>query len=377
MSVLARLGKDELLALAREADLPGRSAMSKDELVAALSDRLRASPTDAGPTTGGRPGRVPARDRRWLDLVDRDGLCDEVLPNGVGCDLPPVRQADRCALHGGIDLTDLILPILGELGPQTWPTLRRHQRLASYDPDPLGLDPVATEMLWWVLSHLYHRWFRIVVEGIDHVPTEGPALIVPNHGGGALPYDAMMVQLAVAEESATPRRVRMVGTEIFNMLPWVSHLYRRSGGAYAARADADWILSRGHLLGVFPEGAAGFQKPHSEAYRVQRFGRGGFAATAAAHDAPIIPVAVVGSEDVHPIVFSSAALARLVRLVFPEQRVDEIGVFLNPIPLPVQWRIRFLDPIRLPPDPDRLDVLEAAEATRNAIQHALDEMLGR
>jgi 1-acyl-sn-glycerol-3-phosphate acyltransferase len=206
---------------------------------------------------------------------------------------------------------------------------------------------------------------------------DGPGLIVPNHGGGALPYDAMMVQLAVLEEAPRPRRVRMIGTEIFNMVPWLSHLYRRSGGGYASRADADWILSRGHLLGVFPEGAAGFQKPHSEAYRVQRFGRGGFAATAATHGAPIVPVAVVGSEDVHPIVFSSSALARLVRLVFPEQRVDEIGVFLNPIPLPVRWRIRFLDPIEVGPDPDRLDILEAAEATRTAIQRALDDMLGR
>jgi 1-acyl-sn-glycerol-3-phosphate acyltransferase len=215
------------------------------------------------------------------------------------------------------------------------------------------------------------------VEGIEPVPIDGHGLIVPNHGGGALHYDAMMVQLAVLEEAPIPRRVRMIGTEIFNMVPWLSHLYRRSGGGYAARADADWILSRGHLLGVFPEGAAGFQKPHSEAYRVQRFGRGGFAATAAAHDAPIVPVAVVGSEDVHPIVFSSSALARVVRLVFPDQRVDEIGVFLNPIPLPVHWSIRFLEPISLGPDPDRLDILEAAEATRTAIQRALDDMLGR
>jgi len=63
--------------------------------------------------------------------------------------------------------------------------------------------------------------------------------------------------------------------------------------------------------------------------------------------------------------------------VFPEQRVDEIGVFLNPIPLPVRWRIRFLEPIEVGPDPDRLDILEAAEATRTAIQRALDDMLGR
>lgn len=371
MSVLDRLGRDDLLALAREADLAGRSAMTKAELAAALTERLRASAHRAYPAV------EPLPPGRWSTMVDRDGLCDAILPNGVGCDLPPVVGKDHCGLHGGSPIEDVAWPILGDLGPGTWPPLRRHQRMASYDPDPLGLDPVAAEVLWWLVSHLYHQWFRVDVEGIEHVPMDGPGLIVPNHGGGALPYDAMMVQLAVLEEAPIPRRVRMIGTEIFNMVPWLSHLYRRSGGGYAARADADWILSRGHLLGVFPEGAAGFQKPHSEAYRVQRFGRGGFAATAAAHDAPIVPVAVVGSEDVHPIVFSSSALARVVRLVFPEQRVDEIGVFLNPIPLPVHWSIRFLEPIPLGPDPDRLDILEAAEATRTAIQRALDDMLGR
>lgn len=379
MSVLERLSRADLLALAREADLAGRSRMTKAELAAALTDRIRSSPNGrvTHTTGGGGPAETRWPGRRFVESVDRDGLCDALLPTGVGCDLPPVRGRDHCGLHGGGAIEDIALPVLGELGPHTWPTLRRHQKLASYDPDPLGLDPVAGEIVWWLLAHLYHRWFRVSVEGIEHVPMDGPGLVVANHGGGALPYDAMMLQVALLEEAALPRRVRIVGTEIFNMVPWLSHLYRRTGGAYAARADADFVLSRGHLLGVFPEGAAGFQKPHSEAYRVQRFGRGGFAAVAARHSAPIVPVAIVGSEDVHPIVFSSTALARLVRLVFPDQRVDEIGVFLNPIPLPVSWRIRFLDPIEVSPEADRLDVLEAAEATRTAIQRALDEMLGR
>lgn len=376
MNELERLGRDQLVALAREALIPGRSTMTKAHLVEALGARLRAQPPSVAPS-GGRPRPGGHPDRRWHASIDRDRTCGARLPSGIGCDLPPRTGEEACGLHGGGNIGDVALPILGEIGPSTWPALRRHQRLASYDPDPLGLDPVAAEIAWWAIAPLYRQWFKVEVQGIEHVPMGGPGLIVPNHGGGALPYDAMMVQLALLEEAPVPRRVRMVGTEIFNLVPWLSHLYRRTGGAYAARADADFILSRGHLLGVFPEGAAGFQKPHSEAYRVRRFGRGGFAASAASHRAPIVPVAIVGSEDTHPIVFSSPLLARLVRLVFPEQRVDEIGVFLNPLPLPVRWRIRFLPPIHLPEGADRLDVLEAAEATRRTIQANLDEMLGR
>jgi 1-acyl-sn-glycerol-3-phosphate acyltransferase len=158
----------------------------------------------------------------------------------------------------------------------------------------------------------------------------------------------------------------------------VSHLYRKVGAAYAARADARELLNRGHLLGVFPEGERGFMKPVWEAYRVGRLGRGGFAELAEETSSPIIPVAIIGSEEVHPTVMVSKKLARLVRMFFPDQRVEEIAIALNPIPLPIRWRIRFLPPV-MPSKPghhlDTLDQLERAEDVRRSIQNALDEML--
>ena len=89
-------------------------------------------------------------------------------------------------------------------------------------------------------------------------------------------------------------------------------------------------------------------------------------------------VAIVGSDEVHPALFSSQVLARLVRLVWPSQRVEEMAVYLNLIPLPIRWRIRFLEPI--PPshagtDPDPLEMLERTEAIRKMIQQNLTKML--
>ncbi len=357
MSDLSDRTVADLRRMAARAGIEGRSTMRKADLVAAL-ESLTARPQ--------------APWGRFLSLEDQ---CTRRLPNGARCDLPPVRGGQRCVLHGGSDVGDVTIPALGRLGPDTWPTLRRHQRLASYDPDPLGADPVASEIVWWLLDFLYRDWFEVSVEGINHVPMEGPALLVPNHAGAALPYDAFMLQLAVANEAALPRRVRIVGTELFNMLPFAGNLFRRSGGAYASAEEADWILDHGHLLGVFPEGVAGFQKGGQGTYQTVRFGRGGFAATASQHAAPIIPVAILGSEETHPVLFTSKRLATLVRLFLPDQRVDEMAVWLNPIPLPVKWRIRFLPPIHVPPDADRLTVLECAEATRTAVQGALDEMV--
>ncbi len=388
---LTSMTKADLMALARDQELVGRSTMNKPALIEALSDN--ESPTeapDAEPESGGItiPGIAPedraeararreALNERLAGFVDTSTHCDWTTTEGHPCGLPIVAGTTRCGLHGDGSIADCAIPLTGQLGFSSWPPLWRHISLATYDIDSFGLDPVVAEMAWHVLNTLYFDYFRVEVEGIENVPMEGGAVLVANHGGAALPYDGAMLSLAVMNEARIPRRVRVIGTEIFNMLPFVSHLYRKVGAAYAARADARELLSRGHLLGVFPEGERGFMKPVWEAYRVGRLGRGGFAELAEETSSPIVPVAIIGSEEVHPAVMVSKKLARLVRMFFPDQRVEEIAVALNPIPLPIRWRIRFLPPV-MPSTTghlDALDQLERAEDVRRSIQGALDEML--
>jgi 1-acyl-sn-glycerol-3-phosphate acyltransferase len=394
-SDLESLTKAELLVLAREASIRGRSSMTKAELVAALSSDSGASGLTGHPSIVEGLGSIPipgvsiedrieARERRaalqhrLAGFVDPSTHCPWMSIEGHPCGLPVVAGYSSCGLHGGGDIADVAIPITGVLGFSSWPTLWRHLTLATYDADPFGLDPIVAEMAWHVLNGFYYDYFRVEVEGIEHVPESGAGVVVANHGGAALPYDAAMLTLAVLNECPVPRRLRVVGTEIFNMLPGISHLYRKVGAAYAARDDARAILERGHLLGVFPEGERGFMKPVWDAYRVGRLGRGGFIEIAEEAGAPIVPVAIVGSEEVHPAVMTSKRLARIVRMFFPEQRVEEIAIALNPIPLPVRWRIRFLEPVAPGPSPEGLDALEQlerAEDIRRSIQSALDDML--
>jgi 1-acyl-sn-glycerol-3-phosphate acyltransferase len=385
--------KAQLMVIARERDLTGRSTMTKAELIDALGQHEVTPPADRPDIEGlGRisiPGIAPedraeARSRREAlnerlsGFVDTRTHCTWTSVEGHPCGLPVVTDTKACGLHGDGSISDRAIPLTGQLGFSSWPPLWRHLSLATYDIDAFGLDPVIAEMAWHVLNMLYYDYFRVEVEGIEHVPMDGGAVLVANHGGAALPYDGAMLCLAVMNEAEVPRRVRVVGTEIFNMLPGVSHMYRKVGAAYAARDDARELLRRGHLLGVFPEGERGFMKPVWEAYRVGRLGRGGFAELAEEASAPIVPVAIIGSEEVHPAVMVSRKLARLVRMFFPEQRVEEIAVALNPIPLPIRWHIRFLPPV-MPSAKDHhldsLDQLERAEDVRRMIQSALDDIL--
>ena len=374
-SALRKLRKQELLAMAETAGLRGRSRMTKEELVQALA--APAPPPVPEASGEPKPGeRRAALAARLAEFVDWTQHCPWTSIEGYPCGLPVVRGARSCALHGGADVADLGIPITGKLGFDAWPVALRHLWLASYDVDPIGLDPVIAEMVWHIANMLYFDYFRVEVEGIEHVPMDGPGVLVANHGGAALPYDSAMLMLAVLNEAPRPRRVRVTATEIFNILPWVSHLFRKVGAAYASREDAAHILEAGHLLGVFPEGEKGFMKPVWQSYRVQRFGRGGFVDVAEHVGAPIVPVAILGAEEVHPAVVVSKTLARLARLVWPQQRVDGIAVFLNLIPLPVRWRIRFLPPVYPEGgDPDPLRMLERTEAIRGTIQDNLDEML--
>lgn len=369
MSEYRSMRKDELLAMARQRDLAGRSKLNKAELIAAL---------EAGDDTGSdrrSERRREALYERLAKFVEPDRRCLWTSVEGHPCALPVATGSDNCALHGGLDIWDLAVPLLGKLGFDTWPVLLRHVWLASYNVDPLGLDPVVAEMVWHVINGFYFDYFRVEVEGIENVPMVGPAVLVANHGGAALPYDAAMLMAAVANEAPLPRRVRVTGTEIFNMLPTISHLYRKAGATFASRGDAARILTDGHLLGVFPEGERGFMKPVWQAYQLQRFGRGGYVEVARNAGAPIVPVAIVGAEEVHPGLFVSKTLARLVKLVLPQQRVDKVAVFLNPIPLPIRWKIRFLTPVDVETDTDSLGLLEVSDQIRADIQRNLDLML--
>ena len=235
-----------------------------------------------------------------------------------------------------------------------------------------------------VFEFLYHYWFRCEVEGIEHVPAVGGALLVSNHAG-ALPPDAPMIAKAIKEEHPRPRPLHLTVEHFFKGYPGFSMLIAKLGGVPAHPANVQRLLhDEEQLVLVFPEGRKGTEKLYKDRYRLRRFGRGGFVEAAMRARVPIVPVCVVGAEEAAPIFAHLGFLKRVTGLLYvPLTPTFPHGGLLGMLGyLPAKLRIRFLDPIPTTqwgdePWKDRALVQTVAEEIRALIQEELYGMLAK
>jgi 1-acyl-sn-glycerol-3-phosphate acyltransferase len=251
----------------------------------------------------------------------------------------------------------------------------------DYHEDEWGFDEEFAEAAYPFFEFLYDRWWRVDAAGAENVPAHGRAMLVSNHAGSLFPFDASMIAGAIMKEHPLPRWPRFMVLDWAFMLPFLSSFMRKVGGVPASPWNASRILESDELMMVFPEGVKGTGKPFSERYRLQRFGRGGFVEIALRTRSPIVPIAVVGSEEIYPKIADSQMLARALGAPFVPitPTFPWLGA-LGLIPLPSKWRIEFCDPIDIsgyPPEAaeDRRVVFELSEQVREIIQVKLYENL--
>jgi 1-acyl-sn-glycerol-3-phosphate acyltransferase len=164
-------------------------------------------------------------------------------------------------------------------------------------------------------------------------------------------------------------------------LPFLGTAMYRLGGVRASRDNAELLLNMNHLVAVFPEGVKGIGKRYSKRYHLQRFGRGGFIKLAIRTGSPIIPVAVIGAEEIHPILYKSSLLAK--PLGIPYVPITPTLPWLGPlglIPLPSKWSIYFGKPIDLKHYgkkalEDELQIHKLSEMVRQKIQEMITDAL--
>jgi 1-acyl-sn-glycerol-3-phosphate acyltransferase len=317
-----------------------------------------AAPSEYGPSIDRPP---PAR---------HSGIVDEV------------KQLER-------SVRERLLPAKTEQGARNKLPLefvwKRWRELAMRDRsdvvDEFGRDPQVAERMEPLLQFMYETYFRVTARGLGHIPDEGRALIVANHSG-TLPYDGAMIMHAIKHEHPAHRALRPLVEDFVFHFPYLGTLMNRIGGVRACQENAERLLEEDQLVAVFPEGIKGIGKLYRERYQLQRFGRGGFIKLALKCDAPIIPTAVVGAEEIHPMLTKITWLAKSVGI--PYIPVTPTFPALGPfglLPLPTKWYLAFGEPLYYNAEygaegaNDRILVNKLAEQVRNKIQSMIDELL--
>jgi 1-acyl-sn-glycerol-3-phosphate acyltransferase len=322
----------------------------------------RAAPANGVPPTlnGGR------RARGGVTLVDpaRNGAAPPRPRARATAEPPPVGRTP--------DVWDeRVASALGFL---------RRRLTGEYDVDEFGFDPDLTEnVLYPPLRMLYRHYFRVECFGVENLPLDNGALLVANHSG-TVPVDSLMVAIAVHDETANRRHLRLLGADLVFRMPLLSELARKGGTTLACNPDAERLMRRGEMVGVFPEGFKGVGKPYRDRYKLQRFGRGGFVSAALRTGAPIIPVSIVGAEEIYPVVGNIKPLAKVLGL--PYLPVTPLFPWFGPLgllPLPSKWLIQFGEPIetasRSEDADDPIVVFNLADQVRETIQHTLHTLL--
>jgi 1-acyl-sn-glycerol-3-phosphate acyltransferase len=246
-------------------------------------------------------------------------------------------------------------------------------RLNEFGFDPWGLHPETVRRRILPVLLLYRYWFRVETTGVERVPPGG-VLLVANHAG-QLPFDAAMVSTAMLLEAEPPRILRGMAEYWVSQLPFVSELAARGGAVAGTPETCREMLEAGEAVLVFPEGVRGMNKLYKERYKLQRFGTG-FLRLALEARVPIVPVAVVGSEEQQPGLANWRRLGQALGM--PAFPVTPTFPWLGPLgllPLPVKYRIQFGEPLPFEGSPSDEDAV--IESKVEVVRAAIDELLAR
>lgn len=256
------------------------------------------------------------------------------------------------------------------------------KEMIDEDTDEFGMSQSFMDLCRPLFQFLYYRYFRVDATGVDRIPPRSPAILVANHSG-TIPYDGVMSHLAVFNEHRAARKVRFLVDDFVFNIPFLRDFIVRTGGVRASFDNALKLLKTGHVVMIFPEGVEGIGKTYGERYELLPFEKGGFVRLSILTKAPIIPVSIIGAEEIHPLIWKSKSLGSHLGLPFIP--FTPTFPWLGPlglVPLPSKWKIIVGKPIRLrgvrasDARNDKL-VRDHAERIRAIIQMTLYKELGK
>ncbi len=193
--------------------------------------------------------------------------------------------------------------------------------------DPWGFNLELCESVMRKLMPLYRTYFKVRVFGQENVKNK-PYIVVGNHTG-QIPIDGMLITLAFAIDIQPPRILRVMVERFLAQLPFLGDLTAQTGSILGDRANCEYLIDHGESILVFPEGVRGISKNTNEYYKLRSFSQG-FYRIALQKKTPILPICVIGAEEMFPFVFHAKKIAQMLRL--PSMPISANGV---PLPSPI------------------------------------------
>ncbi len=238
------------------------------------------------------------------------------------------------------------------------------------ETDKLVIDAITAPTRAWTSPRFY---------GLDNIPADGPVLLVGNHTlmGG---MDAPLLLPEVLRRRG--RLLRGLAEDVLIAVPGLRDFLHHFGIVRGNRRNCMALLQRGEALIVFPGGGReAVGRKAEQKYVLDWQGRTGFARMAIEAGATIVPIAMIGGDDVYDIVFDGqhpmmSPLRKVVEAVGLKSNLTPPLIRgLGPTLIPRPERFYFSAGAPIDPEPwrdeDNLDA--AARELRDVVRKALEE----
>jgi 1-acyl-sn-glycerol-3-phosphate acyltransferase len=260
------------------------------------------------------------------------------------------------------------------------------QQAVPIDLDAVMNHPPRVQILRGALDRLqggivpFIDLWRPYVSGLETLPVDGRFLLVGNHTqfiGGEVLLIPHFVRRAIG------RRVRPLADRRFGRVPAFGRdIISAYGGVVGAPETAVELMRHNETILVFPGGGREIAKFKGEEYHLNWRGRSGFARIAVANGYPIVPVGLVGGDDVYKsLVTRDSAVGRLSQTI-STRLTGEADMALPPmrgvgptfIPRPQRMYLRFGESIHTT-KPENVSTDDWVESVRKNTQDSLETIL--
>ncbi len=227
------------------------------------------------------------------------------------------------------------------------------------DGDPLDLrDPeyIRRTLPW--LRAMADVYFRADVRGLEHIPPDGPVLLVGNHSGGTLIADTFVFGQAFYDYFGADRAFHQLAHDLVFKVPGIRGMLAPYGTVPASPANMRRALARDAALLVYPGGDHETYRASWHSADIDFAHRTGFVRLALELGVRIVPVVSIGGQETALFLGQGERIAHLLHLhrllrvdVAPVQIAPPLGVTIfdlpGRVPLPAKITIQVLPQIDL------------------------------